>query len=81
MNPFPEHQEGAKSLRLNVKEIATGGGIYPYVRIFLLDGGKISPVICLIVVVHVGGDEKDIGGNPCSILKSDQKEEVSENHR
>ena len=33
------------------------------------------------VVVHVGGDDKDGGVNPCSITKVDHREEGVEKYR
>ena len=48
---------------------------------FLLVSGTISHVVQLVIVFHIGGNNKDVGGNPCKILKSYQGEYDVEKHR
>ena len=46
------------------------GGRYPGVIKVLLVGVASSPALCFVILVHVGGDYKDDGWNPCSILNA-----------
>ena len=67
-------------MRPDGKYIAMRMGRYPDVRNFLSRSGTSSPVVCLVVVVHVGGDDKDGGSNPCRIPKEDNGEEGADKH-
>ena len=49
-----------------------GGGQIPMYRKFSLGSGASSYVFWMGIVGHLGGDEKDGGGNPYKILKTDQ---------
>ena len=59
---------------------ATGGGRYPCVRNYLLGGGASGSVVQIVIVVHVGDDDKYGGGNSYKITKSYHMEEGAEKH-
>ena len=63
------------------KDVATVGGRYPGVGNVLLGSGTSGSDDLVRVVVHVGGDDKDGGVNPCSITKVHHREEGVEKYR
>ena len=60
-------------LGLTGKDIGTVASRYPDVGNVVLGGGTSGSVVCLRVVVHVGGDDNYGVGNICSIPRKDHK--------
>ena len=64
-------------LGLSGKDTSMEGGRYPCVGFFLSGGGTNGSVVQIRIIVYVGGNDEDSGGNPNNLPKSYNGEEFT----